>query len=53
MGFELIGYLFFLVFATAEKTAAKRLFAFSTFYNHYNDNRKSKFEDFDCKSLIC
>ena len=26
----------FLLFATAEKSAAKRLFAFSTFYNHYN-----------------
>ena len=25
----------FWLFATAEKSAAKRLFAFSTFYNHY------------------
>ena len=29
----------FLLFATAEKSAAKRLFAFSTFYNHYIEDR--------------
>ena len=28
----------FLLFATAEKSAAKRLFAFSTFYNHYSQS---------------
>ena len=43
----------FLLFATAEKSAEKRLLAFSTFYNYYNDNRKSKFKNFDGKSKIC